>query len=205
MKMTELSKISPNRLPLKGWAILDDLKKQIKDSANPDITCNLILESIELAITERPNWDEVFWMDASELFIGASTVNQPTIKFPILTSKAKGDELPWEYPGRSWFFWLNVFAKQYGWDESAIAALDIDTAIALYQEITVDEQTGREWQWGMSENAYSYNASTKKSKFVPLERPDWMAVAAKPRKVKKIKIRADMLPSGNVISLDLDE
>jgi hypothetical protein len=205
MKMTELSKINPSRLTLKGWAALDDLKKQIGDSTNSDIACNFILQSIELAIDERPDWDEAFWLDVTELFIKTSIANQPTIPFPILTSKAKGDSLPWEYAGRSWFFWLNVFAKRYGWDESSIAALDIDTAVALYQEITVDEQTQREWEWGLSENSISYNSATKKSRFVPLERPDWMAATAKPRKVVKMKIRADMMPNGNIINLDLDE
>jgi hypothetical protein len=32
-----------------------------------------------------------------------------------------------------------------------------------------------------------------------------MAATAKPRKVVKMKIRADMMPVGSVINLDLDE
>lgn len=204
MKMKQL-KITPRRLTLKGWASLDDLRKQIADCEDTDTACDLIFKSIELATEERPNWDEVSWIDASLEFIETSRINQPTIKLPILTSENKEDEMPWEYAGRTWPFWLNVFAKHYGWDEVSIAALDIDTAIALYQEIAVDEQLEKEWQWGLSEKSVEYVQATKKSRFVPLDRPTWMRKSAKPKKVIKTKIRRDMMPQGNIVQLDTDE
>jgi len=206
MKITELSKITPSRLTLKSWAALDDYGKQIADCKDTDSACDLLFKSIELAITERPKWDEIFWMDVSDLYTRTSQANQPTLQFPILTTKTKdGDDLPWEYPGRTWLFWLNVFAKSYGWSEESIAALDIDTAIGLYQEVVVDEQMRDEWQWGLSEKSVEYVPSTKKSKFVPLSRPEWMQAVAKPKKIAKTMIRKDMLPAGNIINLDLDQ
>jgi hypothetical protein len=206
MKIKELDKISVSRLTLKSWAALDDYRKQIADCKDPDSACALLLKSIELAITERPKWDDIFWMDASDLYVRVSNANQPSIQFPIFTpSKKESDPLPWEYPGRTWLFWLNVFAKNYGWSEESIAALDIDTAIGLYQEIVVDEQMRQEWQWGLSEKSVEYVPSTKKSKFVPLSRPEWMQAVAKPKKIIKTMIRKDMLPAGNIINLDLDQ
>jgi hypothetical protein len=123
------------------------------------------------------------------------------LNFPILTSQTKENDnkLPWEYDGRGWYFWLNLFAKSYGWDEKTIGELDIDTAIGLYQETQIDEQLDREWEWGMSEIAYPYNDRTKKSEFRQLPRPDWMMPMA-PKHVPVVKIRKDMIPVGNVIS-----
>ena len=206
MKITELSKITPSRLPLKGWAALDDYRKQIADCKDTDSACALLIKSIELAITERPKLDDVFWMDVSDLYVRVSNANQPLIQFPIFTqSEKESDDLPWEYPGRTWHFWLNVFAKNYGWSEESIAALDIDTVIGLYQEIVVDEQMRQEWQWGLSEKSVEYVSSTKESKFVPLSRPKWMQAVAKPKKIVKTKILKSMMPAGNVVNLDLDE
>jgi len=205
MKITELSKVTPSRLTLKSWATLDDYRKQIANCKSIDVACDLIFKSIELAIAEWPKWDDIFWMDVSDLYIRTSQVNQPIIQFPILTSKTEKDDFPWEYPGRTWLFWLNVFAKNYGWDEASIATLDIDTAIGLYQEIVVDEQMRDEWQWGLSEKSVEYVPSTKKSKFVPLSRPEWMQAVAKPKKIVKTKILKSMMPAGLVVNLDLDD
>ena len=69
----------------------------------------------------------------------------------------------------------------------------------------VDEQMRDEWQWGLSEKSVEYVPSTKKSKFVPLSRPEWMQAVAKPKKIAKTMIRKDMLPAGNIINLDLDQ
>jgi len=184
---------------------LDDYRKQIANCKSIDVACDLIFKSIELAVIERPKWDDIFWMDVSDLYIRTSQANQPIIQFPILTSKTEKDDFPWEYPGRTWLFWLNVFAKNYGWDEASIATLDIDTAIGLYQEIVVDEQMRDEWQWGLSEKSVEYVPSTKKSKFVPLSRPEWMQAVAKPKKIVKTKILKSMMPAGLVVNLDLDD
>jgi hypothetical protein len=93
---------------------------------------------------------------------------------------------------------LHIFSSTYGWDEDRIANLDIDTAIGLLQEILITEQLDHEWQFSITELAYPYNETTKKSSFRPLPRPDWM------KKIipKVTKIRKDFLPLGNIIGVE---
>jgi hypothetical protein len=199
-------KSTPNirRLTLKGWAAIDDLGKSIV-SAYQDGECvrvaEIVFQTIEMCVDEFDR--DSFWMDAVELYNKVLDANRPTKNFPILSSKAKGNPLPWEYNGRSWYFWLNMFGEKYGWEADAVGALDIDDAIGLYQEIEIDDQIEKEWQYGLSEISYEYDKNTKKSKFRPLPRPDWMKpVAPKPQPVKKIKLPAAMIPVGVVNILD---
>ena len=64
----------------------------------------------------------------------------------------------------------------------------------------MDDQLEREFYYGLSEVAYHYDAATKKSKFVPLPRPNWMRPKVEPEKVVKTPIPASMIPMGVVIS-----
>lgn len=193
-----------NRLPLRGWAVLDDKQRSIKKAAeegNYSAIPFYIFEIIELCVEGFDR--NSFWMDVAELYNKVQLTNQPTKNFPILTSKEKGKEMPWEYEGRSWYFWLNLFAKTYGWDEEKIGSMDIDDAIGLYQETQIDEQLRQEWEWGLSELSYEYNKSTRKSHFKPLPRPSWMKPIAPARTViKKTKIPAAMMPQGQIVFLD---
>jgi hypothetical protein len=54
----------------------------------------------------------------------------------------------------------------------------------------------------MNEIAYSYDANTKTSRFIPLERPEWMRPIPKP--IEKIMVRASELPVGIVLKWDTD-
>ena len=78
--------------------------------------------------------------------------------------------------------------------------MDIDTAIGAYQELSIDEQLQKEWEWGLSEVAYSYDSSTKKSRYVPLQRPAWMNPII-PKQLPVVKMRKSHLPVGNVIDV----
>ena len=164
----------------------------------------MALFPLPVTFWKKVDWGKLPWYELIEIYSYIIKVNSPHINFPILNeSKKKNEKLPWEYRGRNWYFWLNLFAKTYGWDADTVSRLDIDTAIGLFQESQIDEQLGREFQWGLSEISYVYNHSTKKSEFKALERPDWMKPIA--QAPKKIKIRKDMMPVGNVINLDEEE
>lgn len=171
----------------------------------------LCVQFIEMALfplsrfwKSKVDWQKVPWNEVIGLFSIVSQVNSPQLNFPILIeSKKKQEKLPWEYKGREWYFWLNLFATAYGWNSDTVSKLDLDTAIGLYQELQIDGQLDREWWWGLSEISYPYNSSTKKAEFKALERPDWMKPIA--QEPKKIKIRKDMMPVGNVINLDEEE
>jgi len=61
-----------------------------------------------------------------------------------------------------------MLAKNYGWTLEYVSMLQVEEALAKIQEILVDEQLEHEFFYGLSEVAYSYDSSTKKSKFVPM-------------------------------------
>lgn len=198
------------RLRLKGWTYLDSLRKTMESAVSKKSYksyYDAVIKFIDTALVPSKNtvdWSTVSWFELLDAFYVVVRLNTPTLKLPILESSLKeNDPLPWEYDGRTWYFWFHLFAKSYGWTENVIANLDIDDAIALYQEIVIEEQLQREWEWGMSEVSYEYNKATKTSKHRSLERPKWMLpIVPEP---KKIKIRKDMLPVGNTINPNEDE
>ena len=191
------------RLKLKGWARLETLRRQLEeDVSSGDFTKTFktMIQFIETSSSQAFKWEELPWYHFLEVFAKVSEMNAPTIKFPLLVeTKQEGKLPPWEYNGRSWYFWLNLFSSRYGWVESAIENLDIDTAIGLYQEILIDEQLDKEWEWGLSEIAYPYNSSTKKSEFKPLDRPNWMRPMA-PTTIPVVKIRKSLMPVGQAMT-----
>lgn len=194
------------RLSLKGWSSLEGIRKAMDDAVSRkdfDDYFLLLVRFIDTASLpdHKIKWDEIPWFELLEFYAEAIKLNSPSLKFPILDeNKIEAKKLPWEYDGRSWYFWLHLFSQNYGWGEGVIGELDIDTAIGLYQEISIDEQLEREWEWGLSENAFVYDKMTKQSKFNPLPRPNWMLPLA-PKVLPTVRIRADMLPMGNVIDL----
>src|SRR3972149_433670 len=189
------------RLTLRGWTGLEGLKQLMDDAISNKDTgkyFSFLVQFIEMAsVPFSVDWNLVPWYEVLGAYSSAITINSPSIEFPVLRNPdTREKKQPWEYDGRSWYFWLNLFAKHYGWDEKTIGELDIDTAIGLYQETLIDEQFHKEWEWGINEIAYSYNTSTKKSEFKALPRPRWMLPLI-PRQLPRIKMRKDMMPVGN--------
>lgn len=109
--------------------------------------------------------------------------------------KQKDDD--WSYDGRLWHQYSHMLARTYGWTLEYIANMTIVEALAKMQEIIVDEQLDREFYYGLSEMAYSYDQRSKVSKFNPLPRPSWMR--PKIKEIKKFTIPASMLPIGVVM------
>ena len=194
-----------SRLPLRQWVKLEDFRRRIEKHAENgewQRVPQIIFDSIELCggRNKKEPWDIT-----AKKYIECLGLNQPRVKFPILTSKEKAKKMPWEYDGRTWYFWINLFAGSYGWKEEEVGRLDIDEAIGLYQEILVNEQLDQEFWWGLSETSWEYMKSTGKSKLRQLPRPDWMNMYSpedKKKAVPKIKILASSMPTGNVIFLD---
>jgi len=194
------------RLLLKKRAKLDELGQSMGDAVSKgdfDKYYLLLVQFVETALTQdKVDWNKVPWQEFLVAYSEVVKLNAPTLEFPILvSSKKKQDKkLPWEYDGRAWYFWLNLFASNYGWDEKKIENMDIDTALGLYQEILMDEQFAKEWTWQLSEISYPYNQSSKKQEFKPLERPEWMLPLA-PTHLPVIRMRKDMMPMGNIMDL----
>jgi hypothetical protein len=113
----------------------------------------------------------------------------------------KDEKESWDYSGRTWYIWSHMLASNYGWTLDTISAMEFEDAISLMQEIMINEQLNREWQWGLSEIAYSYNSTSKESKLRKLPRPDWMEVTlVKP--ITKVMIPKNMMPVGGIVRMD---
>jgi hypothetical protein len=184
------------RLGLKKWLELEDIKATLfKATDNKDSFTDNLLSCLSVAF----NVPNVPWYDVVQIFVELDTIN--TCKdFPILKGKEKNDKYSWEYEGRTWYLWAHTLAHSYGWSLNYIANLDPNDAIALMQEIYLEEQFEKEWQWGLSEIAYPYNPNTKKSEFKELSRPSWMH---KEYKIpKQIRLPAHMFPVGIVVDLE---
>lgn len=121
----------------------------------------------------------------------------PQVELPITrpTGEKHKDEA-WDYDERMWYSYAHMIAKSYGWDFGHISQLKVVDALAIIQEILVDEQLEHEFYYGLSEAAYSYDQATKKSKFVPLTRPHWMRPKVEPEKIEKILIPVSLMPMG---------
>lgn len=194
--------VSFDRAKLKLWFELEELKNKLADAAergDSTLTGNLICSYLSAASDkEKSIFESASWFDVVAAFVDVREINTPKIKFPLFAAKKLEEEreIAWDYAGRSWIMWVHFLASSYGWSVEYISDLEIETGIGLIQEILVEEQLEREWQWSMSEIAYPYNVQTKKSSFVPLPRPIWMRQVD--IKIKKIKMRKDMLPMGMI-------
>lgn len=195
-------RIKFERKSLREWIELEEARSKIKkafETRSGVTVASSIFDYIHLAC-DKYKIQALSEMDSSvvlELYLEAAATNLPSRQFPVLKQASDTKEkLPWEYDGRTWYFWANLFSKHYGWHLDYISEMEIDDAIALYQELEIDRQLEREWQWGMTELAYPYDPTTKTGKFKPLPRPEWMMpIVPKP---KAIKIRKDMIPIGNI-------
>ena len=193
---------------LRAWLVLEDFYSNIigaADKGNREEFVSSFYSYISAALfISKEDLQLCPWYEITRAFREIYTINRPSFDFPVLHNVDKRNkEAEWDYPGRDWFIWLHLLAKEYGWDIKYIENLELDDGIALLQEILVDEQLEKEWQWSMSEVAYSYNEITKTSKFNPLERPEWMKPIPKP--IEKVKVRASMLPVGIVMKWDTDD
>jgi hypothetical protein len=195
------------RAKLRAWLALEDLYSQIIEAAaggNREKFVSSVYSYVSAAtFVSREEMQAQPWYEVVRALKQIYRINMPTIDFPVLHDVEKKEgKIEWDYVGRDWYNWLNLLAGKYGWEIEYIANLDVDDGIGLLQEILLDKQLQKEFQWSMSEVAYSYNNTTKITKFIPLERPEWMKPKQKP--VKKIKIKVSELPIGLVLKWNTD-
>lgn len=195
---------TPVRFRLRQWLQFEQLQvslqKSDKQTEYADALCLLVSTMLEIPVetVNAAPWYEV--LQAHAEIVMRNQVRTIPLTRPTMS---KESSVPWEYAGREWYWWLHTFAKQYGWGREQVEELDIDDAVSLLQEILVEEQLQREFQWGLSELAYPYNETTKKHVFKPLSRPEWMK--DQPTVIlpaQKVKFPKSMLPIGRVIGED---
>lgn len=179
------------------WLDLEKLKQDFIEAAENDDFPQRVFAYLSAAF-DTPAKEKAEWRSTVLSIQKAHEKNFINITIPIIKDAPKsGKEADWNYVGRDWHYYSHILAQAYGWTLEYIGDLDVNTAFGHIQEIMTDEQLEHEFAHGLSEIAYRYNKSTKKSDFVPMKRPYWMKPAT-PQEIKKIRIRRDMIPVGNI-------
>lgn len=200
--------IHTERPRFQRWIELEELKEHFIRAAEegtdfPETLYRLLSAALKISPKHLRYID---WRKLLVVFNQVCLYNLPHLVLPIIAEapaiKAKRDA--WDYEGRTWFLYSHMIAKAYGWTFGEISQLKVEDALAIIQEILTDEQLDREFQWGLSANAYSYDPNTKKNKFVELPRPYWMRPKVE-SVIKKIRIPSKMMPMGNVDYGAVDE
>lgn len=197
-------KYTAKRYKLREWLKLDAVRERLLDAIenkDTDRVAKFLCDFVSIA-SDLANLDALPWYEIAKAFLAIEAENQLHHKFALLrTTRKRIDVPPWDYDGRSWYWWNNILSSKYGWTSEYVAELDIDDATGLLQEILVDEQLRKEWEWSLTELAYPYDEVAKKGRFKPLDRPDWMKTILPDQqpKIPVMRIRKDMLPVGIVV------
>lgn len=172
---------------------LEESRQQLKATETGEFPDKLLAFLSVASVYPDPNEP---WINTVFSFTKILNESQPDRKLPFVKDAPNKEDKPsaWDYEGRSWFYWANLFSKAYGWTLEYIAELETNDALALAQEILTEEQLDKEFAYGLSEVAYPYNSSTKKSSYKPLPRPYWMKETTSD--LKKHKFPKSMLPVG---------
>lgn len=190
-----------HRVKLREWIELESIKEQAKEAveSGSDGIVDCVLSYVSTA--SGFDYKDEFWLETVEAMTLLQKLNAPK-EFPIFRVHKKPNSVTeFHYEGREWYFWVNLFAKAYGWTIEYISDLDIDYAIALLQEIVYDDLNEKEYMWILSEVSYEYDKRGK-GKLRKFNRPEWLRSAAQIKEPKKVRIRKDLLPVGNVISAE---
>ena len=197
------NKYSLDRIGLKLWLALEEIRETIIKAAENGNTDNMALSlSSYISAALGISIDKLMqlpWYEVANTYMQIAMLCMP--KYDLAVLKPKKDEtkhnISWDYPERTFYLWSHIIASHYGWTLDYIAEMPFDDALAILQEAMVEEQLQKEWQWSLSEVAYPYNESTKKTEFHPLSRPSWMLEEVPA--IKKVKILKSMLPVGKIV------
>lgn len=193
------------RLGLRAWLELEEINDKIISTMKgksmleaSSLICSYLFVVTKL---DEETIKSFFWMDVADAYMTIFLACIPKMEFPLLNGRSDRQELAiWEYEGRTWYKWSHLLAAEYGWSLEYIADLYFEDGIGLLQELMIDEQLEKEWQWSLSEMAYPYNKATKKSEFKALPRPSWMMSANKIKHLEPAKMPVDMMPVGKGIT-----
>ena len=200
------NKYSLDRIGLRLWLALEEIREKILQAAeNKDTdTAQLICSYVSAALDIPDNiLLSLPWYEVANAYTVIVMLCVPKYDLAVLKPKKKEEiqVVSWDYQERTFYLWSHILASKYGWTLEYIADMPFNDALALLQEAMVEEQLQKEWEWSLSEVAYFYNESTKKSEFRPLPRPSWMQSEIIAPPVKKVKILKSMLPVGKVVHL----
>jgi hypothetical protein len=196
------------KLKLGDYFILSDLKEKFRDAISKrekNLVKKYLLDIIQLQTKEQiipkkliDGLRSIAEIYSNNILDAQAVMLIPPPKSPIPNQKQENKKDRWDFQGRYVAQWIDNFARFYHWSLEEILNLDITVATYLFQEIRVNEQFDREWQYGLTELAYQDKDGSGKRIFVPLKRPYWMNEHVDGI-LPKARIRKDMLPSGHII------
>lgn len=187
---------------LRKWLELEDTNRKIIDFMRDKNIAEAVnsLCSYLSCVIEIENVRSIFWKEVVEAYIEINSLCLPSIDLPMLHGTLEDRKNGWDYDKRTWYLWSHLLASHYGWSLEYIAEIDFDDALALLQEIFVEDQLKKEWEWSLTEIAYPYNRITQKSEYKSLPRPSWMGGKAPTTEATKpTRMPADMMPIGVVM------
>jgi len=132
-------------------------------------------------------------------YVELSELNSYAIDIPMTKARIveKQKDSSWDYAGRVLVLWVHIIASAYGWALTEIHSLWPEDAAAYIEEILVDDQLKREWEYSLSTLAYKYDKKGKGT-LIPLSRPGWMRRSGEPRTTR---IPRRLIPMGTIIDL----
>jgi hypothetical protein len=183
---------------------------------------NKILRAVEESSDEFPNhlfdflstalhfpshyFRRASWVNVVKAFYVSLTHNTHRTELslfrPSTSKNEKQENMAWDYDGRSLHLYSHLLAKEYGWKLEYIYNLKLDYALPLIQEILLEEQLEKEFQWTMSERSAYYDDKSKTTKMNPLPRPEWMTKVKELKELKITKTPTNMLPVGQALTID---
>lgn len=199
------------RIGLRVWLELEETNKKIVDYMNgksmleaSTSICSYLSIVTKLDVELLKTF---FWLEIADAYVTILMASIPKISFPLLMDKTENrDPIVWDYEGRTGYKWAHILAAKYGWSMEYIADIYFEDGIALLQEVMIDEQMDKEWEWSLSELAYPYNKSIKKSEFKALPRPSWMLGMQKMAKEPEVaRLPVSMIPQGLVMKWKQNE
>lgn len=146
------------------------------------------------------------WQEVASKYLDSVSLLKLKYRLSMFSSldKKEHEKMMFEYPERNYFAMIHRISSVYGWGLDYINNLDHNDVLALLQEIEVDAQFEKEWEWDLSEKSHSYNPTTKQSVYNAYPRPTWMQREIVPP--KKIRVKKSTLPSGVIQNLgDFDD
>ena len=187
-----------SRSTLRQWLELEETVKKIKKGKSKD-KAKAIYSYLSIVLGDSLDFDTVSWNDVANAFGDVIALNTIKYDFPILKAKIKEVSVSWNYEGRDFYIWAHMLAENYGWDIEYISNLDIDDAVAFAQEIAIEEQLNREWEWGLSENSIKWDRKGRGA-HQPLDRPDWMQLPyGREKELETTRIPKIMIPVGIIV------
>lgn len=185
-----------SKVSFRKWLDLEAKKSKFIETAGGEAFAEEVYVYLSAALDKPTSrLEKMGWKDTVALLYEAYNKFAPPDLPIIKRAPQAGKPVDWDYDNRGWSFYSHILARAYGWTLEYIGDLEVTEALAHIQEILTDEQLEHEFTHSLSEMAYSYNKSSKKSEFRPMKRPYWMTPTI-PKTIKRIKMRKDMLPQG---------